>query len=488
MKKIKGPNKEILIVGAGLGGLSAAIHLVAKGHKVTIVEKEGYPGGRNGIIKQDGFAFDNGPTVLTMPSLIEELFTTLGEKMVDWLELRPLNPVYRTFHYDGSEIDIFSNPAQMAAEIKSKASASEAKGYEDFISFCEKLYRYEMDDFIDRNIDTPFNLLTPNLFRLLGIGGFSRLANKVGKYFKDHRLQKAFSFQAMYAGVSPQDALAIYAVISYMDCVAGVYFPKGGMHAVPRALAEAAIKHGVDIKYKSMVTGFKKKDKRIEGAILASGEIITADAFILNPDLPYSYQNLLGENKPRLDKLKYSPSCAVLLLGATKEFPEKSHHNIHFGKEWDKTFDELIDQGKLMSDPSFLVTIPTKDDPELAPPGLHSYYVLFPTPNLSADIDWNIQTPIYRDYILEQMEKNGYEGITNSIVTEKFITPLEWERMGMKAGTPFAASHTFLQTGPFRPSNISKQYENLVFVGSGTQPGVGIPMVLISGKLAAQRI
>lgn len=488
MKKVKGKKDKVVIVGAGLGGLSAAIHLVAKGHEVTILEKENYPGGRNGLINQGGFAFDNGPTVLTMPTLIEEIFAAVGEKLSDHLKLIPLSPVYRTFHHNKESIDIFSDAAQMEAEIAQKVSGAEAKGYRDFLKFAEKLYRYEMNDFIDRNIDNPINLLTPNLAKLIAIGGFNKLATQVNKYFKDPRLQKAFSFQAMYAGVSPQDALAIYAVISYMDCVAGVYFPEGGMHALPRAMANIATKHGVTIRYQSKVSALEKNKSRVTAAILESGERVIGDVFILNPDLPYAYQEILQEPVKRHEKLKYSPSCVVLLAGSNKEYTEKQHHNIHFGDAWEETFTQLIKENKLMSDPSFLVTIPTKDDRNLAPAGKHSYYVLFPTPNLQAPIDWRVEKNRYRDEIYQTLEANGYPGFAASVEEEILITPQEWEEAGMKAGTPFAASHIFSQTGPFRPGNLSKKYENLVFVGSGTQPGVGIPMVLISGKLAAKRI
>ena len=376
----------------------------------------------------------------------------------------------------------------MEEEIRNKISAKEATGYQNFLKFAEKLYRYEYEDFINRNIDSPLNLVTPNLAKLVGIGGFRRLATQVNKYFKDPRLQKAFSFQAMYAGCSPQDALAIYAVISYMDCVAGVFFPKGGMHAVPRALAAVAIKHGVNIKYNSTVTSLEKNNSRISAAILKNGERIKADAFILNPDLPIAYQDLLQEKNRKVASLKYSPSCIVLLVGSNLEAPDKAHHNIHFGDAWEKTFTELIKEGKLMSDPSFLVTIPSKDDASLAPAGKSSYYVLLPTPNLNAEIDWKVETARYRGEIYELLENNGYAGFTNNIISEKIISPLDWKEMGMEAGTPFASSHIFSQTGPFRPKNLHNKYENLIFVGSGTQPGVGIPMVLISGKLAAQRV
>jgi phytoene desaturase len=376
----------------------------------------------------------------------------------------------------------------MEEEIARVIGGDEAAGYRRYVDFVTKLYKYEMNDFIDKNIDSPFDLLTPNLARLIAIGGFKRLAPKVAQFLKDPRTQRIYSFQAMYAGVSPQQALAIYAVIAYMDAVNGVFFPKGGMHAVPRALAAVAEKHGAKIHYNSKVVRLEERNRRVVAAITGDGSRYECDAIILNPDLPVAYRDLLKKSPSRIKRLNYSPSCAVLLAGSSKKYEHIAHHNIHFGDSWDGVFEELIEKKTLMSDPSLLVTVPTHDDKSLAPAGKQSYYVLFPTPNLSADIDWKIEAPRYRDQMVKTMESRGYTDFGNSIEVENLTTPLEWEAMGLEMGAPFASAHTFLQTGPFRPNNMAKGFENVVFAGSGTQPGVGVPMVLISGKLAAERI
>ena len=292
----------------------------------------------------------------------------------------------------------------------------------------------------------------------------------------------------MYAGVSPQQALAIYAVIAYMDSVNGVFFPKGGMHAVPRALAAAAEKHGVVFKYDTEVTGVEVVNKRARAVTTASGERYECDAIVMNPDLPVVWRDLLGKTPLNIKRLKYSPSCATLLVGSSKKYDHAAHHNIHFGQSWDGVFDELIHKKVLMTDPSVLVTIPSKDDPSLAPAGKESYYILYPTPNLDADIDWKKQAGPYRDQMIKTLEERGYTDFEAGIETEVMTTPLDWENQGMMRGAPFASAHTFFQTGPFRPRNIAAGFENIVFAGSGTQPGVGVPMVLISGRLAAERI
>jgi phytoene desaturase len=488
MKKVKGPTDHVVIVGAGLGGLSAALRLAGAGRKVTVIEREGVPGGRNGLFNKEGFAFDTGPTVLTMPDLIQDCFSCVGEDMKDWLELLPLKPLYRAFYHDGSSLDVHAETGRMQEEIRNVIGADEAAGYGRYVDFVTKLYKYEMKDFIDRNIDSPLNLLTPNLARLVALGGFKRLAPKVSEFLKDPRTQKVYSFQAMYAGVSPQQALAIYAVIAYMDSVNGVFFPKGGMHAVPRALAGAAAKHGVEFKYNTTVSSVEHSGGRARAVITEDGQRIECDAVILNPDLPVAYRELLGKTPRQVKRLNYSPSCATLLIGSNKNYDHLAHHNIHFGESWDGVFDELITKKKLMTDPSLLVTVPTYDDKDLAPAGKSSYYVLFPTPNLTADIDWKVQGPKYRDQMIKTMEERGYTGFGDSIEVEHMTTPLDWQNQGMEAGAPFAAAHTFFQTGPFRSRNLAQGFENVVFAGSGTQPGVGVPMVLISGRLAAERI
>lgn len=490
MRTVTGPTDHVVVVGAGLAGLSAAMRLAGAGRKVTVIEREAIPGGRAGrldIETGDGtYRFDTGPTVLTMPDLIADAFDCLGEEMSDWLTLEPVAPLYRSFFPDGSVLDVHSDVDQMSEEIERVISAEEAAGYRRYVEFVSKLYKYEMNDFIDRNIDSPFDLLTPDLAKLVALGGFRRLAPKVRQYLKDPRTERIYSFQAMYAGVSPYDALAIYAVIAYMDSVAGVFFPKGGMHAVPAAMAAAAEKHGVEFRYSTEVSSIETVGDRAVAVITVDGDRIPADTVVLNPDLPVAYRDLLGREPWSIRRLDYSPSCFLLLAGSSAKYSKIGHHNIHFGRSWKGVFDELIDKKQLMSDPSILVTNPSRSDPSLAPDGKEIYYVLFPTPNLDAPIDWRTEGARYRDQAIRSLEERGYVGFGDAIEVEDVTTPLDWEARGMERGAPFASAHSFFQTGPFRPGNLWG--ENVVFTGSGTQPGVGVPMVLVSGRLAAERI
>src|SRR5581483_6664953 len=231
--------------------------------------------------------------------------------------------------------------------------------------------------------------LTSGLLRLLALGGFRRMYTKNQQFFRDPRTRRVFSFQAMYAGLSPFDALALYTVIAYLDSVAGVWFPKGGIHAVPRALAMAAEKHGVQFRYGTTVEFVDVHSGRATGVVTDAGERIPADTVVLNPDLPVAYRDLLPDAPRKLRRLRHSPSAVVLHIGSRQRYGKIAHHNIHFGRSWRRTFDEVITEGRLMSDPSLLVTNPTHTDPGLAPAGRECYYVLAPVPNLATgDLDW----------------------------------------------------------------------------------------------------
>jgi phytoene desaturase len=490
MRTVSGNGDTVVVVGAGLAGLSAAMYLTAAGRNVTVVEREAVPGGRCGLLQDHGYHFDTGPTVLTMPDLLARPFAALGENLDTWLTLHRLDPAYRARFADGSSIEVRTDPDEMVDEIARTCGGQDADGYRRFVAFLRELYRVEMPHFIDRNLDSSAQLLGAPLARLVALGGFGRLGRKVARFFTDPRLQRIFSFQAMYAGLVPARALAIYAVITYMDCVRGVYFPAGGMHAMPQAMAAAAYLHGVQFRYRTEVAKVDVSGGRACGVVTTTGERIPADVVVVNADLPTAYARLLppGSAPRRLRRLRYSPSAVVLHAGSHTGYPDATHHTIEFGQAWDATFEEITTRGQVMSDPSFLLTTPTKTDPALAPAGRHTYYALFPAPNLNADIDWAAQRDAYRNHILKTVEQRGYPGFAHGIECDHLVTPLDWQVQGMERGAPFAAAHTFFQTGPFRAPTLDRRIDNLVFCGSNTQPGVGIPIVLISGRLAAQRI
>jgi phytoene desaturase len=482
---------RVVVVGAGLGGLSAAAHLAGAGHDVTIVEREAIPGGRAGVIAQQGFRLDNGPTVLTMPNLLEDAFNAAGAEMKDFVTIHPVDPMYRAVYADGSTLHVRHGREAMTDEIRQFSGPKDADAFQRFCTWLEQLYRAEMDAFIDTNFDGPLDLLKPwrSGLELVKLGGFGKLGPKVASFFDDERLRRIFSFQSMYAGLAPYEALALYAVITYMDSVEGVFVPEGGMHAMATGLAEAVTAAGAEIRYTSPVTRIlRRPGGAVTGVEIGACERLDADAVVCNVDLPVAYRELLpGIDAPRAARTgKYSPSCLLWVAGVTGLPPaDASHHNIHFGHDWDASFKALIDDGVRMPDPSILVTLHSLDDRSLAPDGCSTIYVLEPTPNLSGTIDWSRE----RDRIVDDLRRRTSDlGYPTDVVVEEIYDPRDWERMGMEQGTPFALAHTFFQTGPFRPNNVDKHVPGLVFTGSSTLPGVGVPMVLVSGKLAAERV
>jgi len=497
-----------VVVGGGLGGLSAAAHLAGGGHEVTVVERAAGPGGRAAVLAERGYRLDLGPTVLTMPALLAEAFAAAGADMADFVTLRPVDPMYRAVYADGSELRVWHDRDRMREEIASVAGAADAAAFDRFCRWLRELYEVEMASFIATNYDSALDLVRPlaPALRLARLGGFRRLGRVVASYFDDDRLRRLFSFQSMYAGVAPYEALALYAVITYMDAVEGVVVPEGGVHRVAEGLAAAIEKAGVELRYGTAVsrilrgpagavTGVELDAPHDDAGLAAtgtpnavSGERLIADAVVCNADLPVAYRTLLGGvDAPRPARRgRYSPSCVLWVAGVRGGPPEGSaHHNLHFGTEWDEAFAAIIRRGTRMPDPSILVTQHSVDDPALAPAGCSTVYALEPVPNLDGRIDWSRE----RDRVqADLVARVGALGYPVDAEVERFLDPLDWEAAGMERGTPFALAHTFRQTGPFRPANVDRRVPGLVFVGSGTVPGVGVPMVLISGRLAAERV
>jgi phytoene desaturase len=486
--------RRVVVIGAGLGGLSAACHLVGRGYEVTVVERGELPGGRAGLWESEGYRIDTGPSVLTMRDVIAATFRAAGADMDDHLRMTPLDPMYRASFAEGGTLLVRAGREAMTEEIRTKCGSGDAAAFGRFCDWLGKLYAVEQPNFIDRNFDSPLGLAWPlkPAIDLVRMGAFRKVTPVIEKFFADDRLRKLFSFQSLYAGLSPFEALAVYCIITYMDTVEGVWYPEGGIHAVGEGLATAVEKAGGELRYSSPVERIVRRTGTsgpVTGVRLSSGERIDADIVVANPDVPAVYRQLLPDTPmPRVARRgEYSPSCTLWLAGVRGSLPEgATHHNIHFGGDWKGSFDALLHSGQRQPDPSILVCLPTVSEPGLAPPGGHVVFALEPTPNLDGNIDWGRQRAHFRDSLVERLGALGYP--VDDIVTERFTDPEDWERQGMERGTPFALSHRFRQTGPFRPHNVDKRVPGLVLVGSGTQPGVGVPMVLASGRLAADRV
>ncbi|WP_329254456.1 phytoene desaturase family protein [Actinoallomurus sp. NBC_01490] len=490
---------HVVVVGAGLSGLAAASHLCGRGRAVTVLERDGVPGGRAGRLDVGGYRLDTGPTVLTMPDIVRDTLAATGASMDERLPLIRLDPAYRTFFADGTSLDVRTDAEAMTEAVRAFAGPREAAGYARLRAWLTRLYEVEYAGFIAANVDSPLGLLTPQLARLTALGGFGRWENAVGRFLRDERLRRVFTFQALYAGLSPRRALALYAVIAYMDTVGGVFFPRGGMRALPDALAGAAADAGVEFRYDTRVTSLERRGRRVTAALTDGGDRIPCDAIVLTCDLPAAYR-LLGRVPRRPARLVAAPSAVVVHLGVSGDgrpgvsgdgrcgADGTAHHNLLFGRAWHTTFDDLIRDGRPMRDPSLLLTRPTVTDAALAPGGHQLVSVLAPAPNLArARLDWDRIGPAYAEELIEATAaRSGLKMRMEDVL--HVITPADWRRQGLLAGTPFSLAHTFGQTGPFRPANLPRTTDNAVLAGCGTVPGVGVPTALVSGRLAADRI
>lgn len=478
----------VVVVGAGLGGLAAAVRLAAAGREVTLVEALETPGGCCGTANLGEYRFDTGPSVLTMPDVLADVFAAAGEDMEHLLPLRRLDPYYRLRYHDGSHLDIVPGEEAMTERVRELCGAAEADRYRRFRIRLGELFAAEWPSFIDRDMTRLRSLAQPGvLARLAALGGFRRLDRLVEAHLTDPRLIRAHTFQALYVGLSPRRALGIYAVIAHMDTVGGVFFPEhGGMHAIPQALAAVAEKAGARIRYGTRAVRVEADSSGVCAVRLDTGERLAARHVVVACDLPRAHAGLLpaGAGDWRLRRPRHSPSCLVLHFGLDRKLIGQAHHTLHFGRQWASTFSALS-AGRPQPDPSLLVTYP-ESDTAAAPRGHATLTVLEPTANLDGGNDWHRLAPQLEDRLLGRLADLGYGDLADA--PRLTFDPLTWARRGHSAGTPFALDHRFSQTAWFRPAGRARRVPGLHFAGMHTAPGVGVPPVLISGRLAAQRI
>ncbi|GII81787.1 phytoene dehydrogenase [Sphaerisporangium rufum] len=479
----------IVVIGAGLGGLAAAMRLAGAGREVTVVEARDVPGGCCGTAGLGNYRFDTGPSVLTMPGVLADTFAAAGQDMDRWLPLRRLDPYYRLRYHDGSSLDVVAGEEAMADQVRQVCGPDEAARYLRFRRHLGKMFAAEWPAFIDRDMTRLRSLARPYaMLRLAALGGFRNLDSLVRRHLTDERLIRAHTFQALYVGLPPRAALGIYTVIAHMDTVGGVYFPgDGGMHAIPRAMAGAAEKAGAAVRYGVRAVRVEADGSGVTGVRLDTGEHLPAGHVVMAADLPRAHADGLlpaGSGDWRLRRPHYSPSCLVLHFGLDRRLPRQAHHTLHLGQEWHGTFDALA-AGRPQPDPNLLVTYPDSDT-AAAPAGHATLTVLEPTANLLGGGDWDRLTPRLTHRLLRRLAGLGYGDLTAA--PRLTLDPPAWHRGGHSAGTPFALDHRFGQTAWFRPAGRARRVPGLHFAGMYTAPGVGVPPVLISGRLAAERI
>ena len=492
--------KRVAIVGAGMGGLAAAIRLRVEGFEVEVFEKNGQLGGRIGRLREDGFTFDTGPTLLLMTDVYRDLFAAAGRILREELDLIPLDPNYRVHFGDGDSVRVSSSLPALIPELERLEPGVTPRFYQFMRDACYK-YRLGRGEFVERDFDRAGDFFGPrNLRLLLKTKAINNYYRSVSRYFKTEKLRQVFSFQTMYLGLSPYHAPAVYALLPYTELAEdGLWYPRGGMYELIEATSRLARDLGVRIHPDSPVEEITVEGNGARG-VRVNGEEIRADAVLANADLPYVYRSLLpeyvadGDFRWRLrsrDKLLYTASAFMLYLGLDKKLDHMSHHNVYLSARYKANFEQIFDERRLPDDPSFYANVPSRTNEDAAPAGMEALYVLVPAPHLGdANVDWSREGAPFKERVYDLLErKAGIEDIRNRIVYERVKTPLDWlTEYNLQEGAAFGLGHGIFQVGYFRPPMTSKTVPNLYFVGASTRPGTGVPLVVIGAKLAAARI
>jgi phytoene desaturase len=468
--------------------------LATNGYEVTVLEKNPVPGGRCAQLVRDGHRFDIGPTLFLMPEIFEETYAALGERMEDHLDLQRIDPTYRVRFDDGFEILLTSDMHVMQEQLEARERGS-FRALLRYLAEGSRNYHKSIQYFVGRNFYNIFEYFSPaNLPLLFELKALVKHYDSVSRYFQDPHLRAAFTFQDMYLGLSPYDALATYSLLQYTEMVNGVWFPAGGLYRAVETLVEIAEARGVVFRYNAPVTSIDVDGQRAGGVVLEDGERVAADLVIANADLPYVYKHLLPTDEAvirRLDNLKYTCSTLMFYWGVDKLYPQLDHHNVFLSSDYKDSFDSIFNRHTLPYDISFYVHAPARTDPAAAPAGSDTLMVLVPVGHLSDEVeqDWPALTARARANVISRLAELGVTDIDEHLKFEVVYTPRTWQSAyNLAKGAAFGLSHNFTQVGYLRPQNRHRRYKNLYFVGSSTHPGTGLPIVLLSAKLTTERI
>jgi phytoene desaturase len=485
--------KSVIVIGAGVGGITAAAHLAKAGLHVTVLEKDERPGGRCGRLEREGHRFDTGPTLLVMRPLYEAEFRALGTSLPERLELRQVDPTYRLVFDDGSQLALTSDMASMRDQLESIEPGS-FRGLQRYLEEGKRHYQLVLDNLVNRDFRRASDLFRLQdaalLFRLKPFVNHHR---NMAAYFDAQRLKSAFTFQDLYVGLSPFDAPATFSMLPYTEAAHGVWYPSGGMYSIVETLVDIARDAGVQFRFGTAVSRINTDAKRAQGVSLADRSELEADVVLANADLPYVYEHLLPDRglARTMARKQFSCSSISFLWGVDRTYDAIGPHTLFLADDYRANFVSIVRDLSLPANPSLYVHAPTRLDPSMAPPGQDTVTAIVPVGHLSdgGGQDWGELRERARQHVFRRLRAVGISDIEAHIKFEESYTPVSWaERLNLAKGSTHGLSHKLTQLASFRPSNRHRRYRNLYFVGASTHPGTGVPITMVSGRLAAQRI
>jgi phytoene desaturase len=485
--------KSVIVIGAGIGGLVAAIHLARYGFKVTVFEKTSRAGGRCNRFSRDGHHFDTGPTLLVMPLVYEQEFTALGASLHEMLDLQRVDPTYHLIFDDGRRLALTSDMKSMQEQLE----AFEHGSFSSFLRYMEegnRHYELGIEKLVNQDFRTPsdfFNL--SNLPLLFQMKPLNHHYHNMSGYFDDPRLKAAFTFQDVYMGLSPFDAPATFSMMPYTELAHGVWYPKGGMYSIVEVLVELAHRAGVEFQFVASVDRIEVYGNQAQGIVLTDGRYIEGDVVLANADLPYVYRNLLPYDREseRLAEKRFSCSVISFFWGVDKSYEKLNPHTLFLANDYRENFESIIQDLELPGNPCLYVHAPTRLDPSVAPEGQDTLIAIVPVGHLSEaeSQDWAEIRDCARQHVFRRLRMLGISDLEAHLKFEVNYTPLSWrKRYNLMKGSTHGLCHNLTQLAYFRPHNRHSRYHNLYFVGASTHPGTGVPTAMVSGRLAAQRI
>ena len=476
-----------VVIGAGFGGLAAAIRLSVKGYDVQVYDKLDAPGGRASVFRQDGHTFDAGPTIITAPFLLQELWQLCGRRFEDDVQLVAMDPFYRIRFDDGSHFDYNADPEHMRAEV-ARFEPGDLPGYDRFLKLCEKCKKLGFEGMGDKPFDRISDLISaiPDFMRM---GAWRSIYAQVARHFKNEHLRTVMSFHPLLIGGNPFSVTAAYALINALERTWGVHSAMGGTGAIVTGLARLLRERGVGLHMNAPVTRILIEQGRACGIELADGRTVRADIVVSNGDTAWTYKHLVGAEhrshwtNGRIDRGRYSMGLLVWYFGTRRQYPEVPHHMLVLGPRYKGLLDDIFKHHVLPDDFSLYLHRPTATDPSLAPPGCDTFYALAPVSHLDSGTDWASQAEIMRQAIEQRLAQTVLPGLGGEIRTSLMMTPQDFhDRLWSFKGAGFGLEPLLLQSAWFRPHNRSEDVPGLYMVGAGTHPGAGVPGVLMSAK------